>query len=48
MNNLFEIYTKMVKRFICNRETGKWVLADYLDQDVFDKISIAEEKKTIY
>ena len=46
--NIFEIDTLGIKKFICNAETGRWVLANSCDDEVIAYISKTVEKKRVY
>ena len=41
VKDIFEIETLGSKKFICHSESGNWVLADYLDETVIEKISLS-------
>lgn len=43
--DLFELNTGSSKKFICNRKTGKWVLANETNNSVLEEISVTIEKK---
>ena len=45
MGRIFELETEGAKKFICNSENGKWVLANYRDQRVDAKIEGNFEKQ---
>jgi len=44
MKDVFELNTQTQKKFICNRETGRWVLANQLDSEILEKISVSIDK----
>jgi len=45
---IFELPTLGSRKFICNAETGNWVLADFCDADVIDEISKPHDFKRTY